>query len=107
MFDFLLVSTECVSDGNICSGNGGCGFDQKKGSTHCFCEEDREGDFCNSKKSSSSVNVAGVFLIIVSICLVAILGAMGYMVVKLRRLRVDPDAYESLEGRFNELGQLA
>lgn len=44
-----------------------------------------------------------VLLIIATIALVLVLGGIGYAVLRLRKLQVDPSAYGGLEGRFNEL----
>ena len=51
------------------------------------------------------MSTEGVLLILVGIALVAVLGLVGYMFLKLRRLTVDPAAYEDLSGKFNSLGQ--
>ena len=53
------------------------------------------------------VSVEGVLLIIVCIGLVAVVGLTAYMVLRLRRINVSADAYGSLQGKFNELGQMA
>ena len=36
-----------------------------------------------------------------------VIGLVGFMFLKLRKLQVDPSAYEQMQGRFNELGMLA
>ena len=78
--------------------------------------------------SGSGVSAEAVVLVIVLVLLAAVLGAVyvvhacwgarlhmlsiclccrGYTYVKLRRLKVDPDSYKGLSGKFNELGTLA
>lgn len=41
----------------------------------------------------------GVLLIIVCLALAAVVGAVGFMFIRLRKLQVDPSAYENLQGR--------
>ena len=49
----------------------------------------------------------GIFLIIACIGLVAVLGGIVFIIARLRKLRIDPTAYQGLTSRFNELGQLS
>ena len=48
---------------------------------------------------ASGLGAEGILLIIVCIFLTAVVGLVGYMFVRLRKLQVDPSAYESLQGR--------
>jgi hypothetical protein len=36
-----------------------------------------------------------------------VIGLVVFMFLKLRKLQVDPAAYDQLQGRFNELGMLS
>lgn len=59
------------------------------------------------KHPAEGLSVEGVFLIIACIGLAVVMGMILYMINRLRKLRVDPTAFQGLSGQFNELGQLA
>ena len=48
---------------------------------------------------ASGLGVESILLIIVCIVLAGVLGLIGFMFLKLRRLQVDPAAYDDLQGR--------
>ena len=103
---------ECLTSGEtptVCNGRGVCGFDTDHQESHCFCNDGYAGEKCGSKAKdeSSKMSTEGVFLVLVVLILVAVVALTGYMLLRLRRLSVDPAAYGELQGRFNELGQIA
>ena len=57
--------------------------------------------------AAKGMSAEGVILVIVCIMLAGVLGGVGYMFVRLRKLQVDPGAYGQLEGKYNELGDIA
>lgn len=108
--------TECWSDptptseASICNGHGVCAYDNAASTARCFCNSGRAGGLCQDKaekESSGGIGVEGAFLVIVCLLLAAVLSMVFFMVNKLRKLSVNPDAYQGLQGRFNELGMLA
>lgn len=101
--------TACITGNTICSGNGICGYNTDAGTSQCFCNTGFGGASCGAATGGGGkgMSAEGVLLIIVCIVLAGVLGLVGFMFVKLRKLQVDPSAYGQLEGKFNELGMLA
>lgn len=100
---------ECpIINNQLCNGHGICGYNTDSNRAACYCNVGWAGIGCDSEASSGSgVSAEAVVLVIVLVLLAAVLGAVGYTYVKLRRLKVDPDSYKGLSGKFNELGTLA
>lgn len=101
---------QCRAPGDtaLCSGNGVCGYNTDAGASQCYCYAGWSGGLCASAiPSTSSLGVEGIFLIIVCVVLAGVLGLVAFMVVKLRKLAVNPAAYAELQGKYNELGQMA
>lgn len=113
IYDIYLTSlygcpTQCIKGGTLCSGKGVCGYDSDAHSARCFCNTGYEGDSCNvATPPPPGITVEGIFLIIMVLLLVGVMALTAFMLLKLRRLQVDPSAYGELAGRFNELGQIA
>jgi hypothetical protein len=53
------------------------------------------------------MSTESILLIIVCIVLAGVLGVVAFMVIKLRRLNVNPGAYNELQGKYNELGMMS
>ncbi len=99
---------ECVTGSSQCNGRGMCGYDTDSKRTHCFCNNGATGAQCGDNPNAvSKMSPEGVILIIVCIMLAGVLGGVGYMFLRLRKLQVDPTAYGQLEGKYNELGDIA
>lgn len=49
--------------------------------------------------SSGALSTEGILLIIVCLALAAVVGLVVFMFLRLRKLQVDPAAYENLQGR--------
>ena len=103
---------ECTggpASSSICGGNGVCGFDTDANRAKCYCYSGFAGSGCtpSSGPSGGGLSAEGVILIVVCIVLAAVIGLVAFMFLKLRKLQVDPSAYEQMQGRFNELGMLA
>lgn len=101
--------TQCLDSKatTICSGNGICGYDTDAGRSRCFCNSGYAGSTCSSRTTKSHRKTTeGVILAFVLLLLVAVVGMVAYMFLKLRRLNVDPSAYENLQGRFNQLSMM-
>ena len=96
--------TTCLTGSTMCSGNGICGFNTDTQRNQCFCNAGSSGPQCASvPKAASGLGAEGVILIIVCIMLAGVLGLVGYMFMRLRKLSVDPSAYGELQGKYNEL----
>lgn len=100
--------TDCLTGTTVCNNNGACGFNKDSNRAQCYCYTGYGGAMCSDSGSGGSggMSAEGVMLIIVCIALVGVLALVGFMFVKLRRLQVDPAAYQQLDNRFNELGQM-
>jgi hypothetical protein len=85
-----------------------CGYDSDATTARCFCYQGFQGADCTTPipPPDNSISVETVFLIIMVILLVAVLGLVAFMMLRLRRLTIDPAAYGELAGRFNELGMV-
>jgi uncharacterized protein HemY len=84
-----------------------CGYDRDISAARCFCNQGFEGDDCLSvAQPQGGVSIEMVFLVIMVILLVVSVLMVGFMLIRLRRLTVDPAAYGELAGRFNELGMV-
>lgn len=93
---------ECraAGDTQLCSGHGVCGYNTDAGLSQCYCYNGWGGSLCGSAVSSSSgMGVEGIMLIVVCIALALVLAAVGFMLLKLRRLNVNPAAYAELQGK--------
>lgn len=98
---------ECpVKDNRVCGGNGVCGYDQVKKTARCFCNHGRDGADCSKLSAGEGMTADAAALLVVCVLLIAVLGLLGFMYNKLRRVQLDPDAYSQLSHRFNELGQI-
>lgn len=97
---------ECQTGKNLCNGNGVCGFNVDAQRSQCYCFNNFAGSRCDVATATGALSTEGVLLIIVCLALAAVVGLVGFMFIRLRKLQVDPAAYENLQGRFNELGQL-
>lgn len=92
--------TSCVTGTNVCSGNGICGFDTDSQSSRCFCYTGYQGGTCGEGAAASGgMSAEGIILIVVCIVLAGVLGVVAFMMLKLRKLQVDPAAYGELQGR--------
>ena len=101
---------QCLTNGGntICNNNGVCGYNADAQRSQCFCYSGYGGNQCDSVvHSEDGIGAEGILLIIVCIILTGVIGLIVFMYLRLRRLQVDPAAYGELQGRFNELGQLA
>ena len=99
----------CQTGATVCSGAGICAYDTDNKVSACFCNAGAAGPQCGGggPAPSKALSAEAVILIVVCIMLAGVLGAVGFMFIKLRKLQVDPAAYGQLEGKFNELGMLA
>lgn len=101
---------ECraAGDTQLCSGHGVCGFNTDAQLSQCYCYNGWGGALCGSAVSSGGgLGVEGVMLIVVCVALAGVIGLVAFMLLKLRRLNVNPAAYAELQGKYNELGQMA
>jgi len=107
MYSIAGCPLECLTGGSLCNGHGVCGFNTDLQKSQCYCYTNWAGDRCGIATKAAGLSVEGILLIIVCIVLAGVLGLIAFMFLKLRRLQIDPAAYDDLQGRFNELGQLA
>lgn len=102
--------TSCLTGlgSSICSNSGRCGYNSDAKRGQCFCFTGYQGTFCESQISTDTgVSTESVILIVVCIVLAAVLFLVGFMLLRLRKLQINPASYDQLEGKFNELGMLA
>jgi hypothetical protein len=99
--------TECpVRNDRVCGGDGVCAYDTVAKTSKCFCNEGRDGADCSKESAGPGISADAAALVLVCVLLLAVLGLLGFMYNKLRRVQLDPDAYSQLSHRFNELGQI-
>lgn len=92
--------TACITGNTLCSGAGVCGFNSDARRVQCFCNSGYSGGTCGTHTSAAKgLSTEGVILIIVCIMLAGVLGLVGYMYIRLRKLNVDPSAYGDLAGK--------
>ena len=94
--------TQCRAPGDtkLCSGNGVCGYNSDAMATQCFCYNGFTGGNCASTVSvAAGLGVEGVLLIIVCIILAGVIGLTIFMLLKLRKLNVNPSSLSSLDGK--------
>lgn len=84
----------------LCNGHGVCGFNTDAKKSQCYCYTGFTGQSCDSAvKSSSALSAESIILIVVLIALAVVVGLVVFMFLKLRKLTVDPGAYDQLQGR--------
>jgi hypothetical protein len=101
--------TQCINNGLLCANNGVCGYDTDAKRSKCFCYSGFTGADCSASAGSASAGLSGEAIILIVVCVVLsmVIGLVVFMFLKLRKLQVDPAAYDQLQGRFNELGMLS
>ena len=52
------------------------------------------------------MSTEGAFLVIALVLLLLVIVLTGWMYLKVRKLRVNPNAYGQLKGQYNQLGQM-
>ena len=90
---------ECRTGSNLCSGAGVCGYNADAARSQCFCFSGAAGGKCEAGIAPSKLSVEGILLIVVCIMLAGVVGLVAFMFMRLRKLTVDPAAYENLQGR--------
>ena len=101
--------TQCraPADGVVCSGHGVCGYNADASRSQCYCFDGFTGSLCAATAPAPRMSLETILLIVVCVILAAVLGVVAFMCVKLRRLNVNPARYGELQGKYNELGQMA
>eukprot|EP01029_Cantina_marsupialis_P018707 TRINITY_DN4308_c0_g1_i1.p1 TRINITY_DN4308_c0_g1~~TRINITY_DN4308_c0_g1_i1.p1 ORF type:complete len:305 (+),score=85.64 TRINITY_DN4308_c0_g1_i1:35-949(+) len=84
-----------MADRRLCGGNGFCDYDTDLVSPKCFCERGHFGASCTDEKSSNGDN-SNILLVFIFIMLCGVVGACVVMWLKVKKLRLDPNAYYSL-----------
>jgi len=98
---------ECIKGTTLCGNQGVCGYDSDAQAARCFCNTGFEGADCKTVTQPSNRDSVETGLLIFMVCLLVLaVLVVGYMLLRLRRLTVDPAAYGELAGRFNELGMV-
>ena len=93
---------ECraVTDSVLCSGHGVCGYNVDAVASQCYCHAGWSGSLCSAAAASSGgLGLEGIMLIVVCLILVGVLGIVGFMIIKLRKINVNPAAYAELQGK--------
>jgi hypothetical protein len=92
--------TACITGNTLCNGNGICGYNTDSQRNQCFCNAGANGAQCAAHAApKAGMGAEGIILIIVCLMLAGVLGLVGYMFVRLRKLQVDPSAYGELQGK--------
>ena len=100
--------TACITGSSLCNGNGICGYNTDAKRSQCFCNAGASGAQCAAHPTASKqLGAEGIILIIVCLMLAGVLGLVGYMFMRLRKLSVDPSAYGELQGKYNGASLLA
>ena len=91
----------CITGSTMCNGNGICGYNTDTQANQCFCNSGFSGAQCSAHPAAAKqgLGAEGVILIIVCLMLAGVLGLVGYMFMRLRKLSVDPSAYGELQGK--------
>ena len=88
--------TECGTyRGSLCGKRGVCKFDLDTRAPHCYCQKGYTGYACNEKgenKAEGFTNTTLIFLVVLVMLLLVEL-AIIMMWNKVKRLRLDPNAY--------------
>ena len=100
--------TECPHiNGNVCGSHGVCGYDEELSTARCYCGSRYTGVDCMTFKYKSLLSVDALIIAVTVIVAVVVIYTILYVWNKLRKISVNPDAFDSLENKFNELGQMA
>ena len=95
---------ECPRVNNLlCGGHGVCDYDEDKKASRCFCNEGFYGADCSIEGSGNTTGY--IVLVVVISLLTLIIGMMGYVINKMRKLRLDPNAYTAVSEGM-EMGQV-
>jgi hypothetical protein len=91
---------QCRTGSTLCNGNGACGYNTDAKRSQCFCYTGFTGSSCASgAPKPPGLSAEAIILIVVLIALAAVVGLVVFMFLKLRKLTVDPGAYDQLQGR--------
>lgn len=100
--------TECPRvNNNICGSHGVCGFDEEQNVARCYCGSRYSGANCETFHYKSLLSVNTLIIVLTVVITIVVIWTILYVWNKLRKLNVNPDAFDSLESKFNELGQMA
>ncbi len=100
MSSVAACPTQCRTGGSLCNGNGVCGYNTDALRSQCFCYNGFSGSMCASgAPPAPGMSAEGIILIVVLIALAMVVGLVIFMFLKLRKLTVDPGAYDQLQGR--------
>jgi len=93
--------TQCgVKDRQLCNAKGVCRYDETKSASRCFCDDGFTGDDCGSlvqEVAGKETDGAALgILIAVSILIAIVIAGLAVMWLKIRGLRLDPQAYATL-----------
>lgn len=100
--------TECPRvNNNVCGGHGVCGFDEEQMVARCYCGSNYSGTNCETFHYKSLLNVNTLIIVLTVLVTIIVIWTILYVWNKLRKISVNPDAFDSLESKFNELGQMA
>lgn len=85
---------------SLCNGHGVCGFNTDAKRSQCYCYNGFQGASCGAAAPAPpTITTEGIMLIIILIALTTVIGLVVFMFMKLRKLTVDPGAYDQLQGR--------
>ena len=100
--------TECPRvNNNVCGSHGVCGYDEEQDTARCYCSSRYSGADCMTFKYKSLLSVNTLVIILTVVVTLVVILTILYVWNKLRKISVNPDAFDSLENKFNELGQMA
>lgn len=108
LFDYCCLYLECpISENNICGKHGVCGYDLHAKKARCYCGDNYKGTTCSEFEYKSLLSVNALVIFATVLLTLIVICTIFYVWNKLRKISVNPDAFENLESKFNELGQMA
>ena len=99
--------TECpVKGGHLCNNHGSCGYDYSNKAAMCYCNDGWYGTDCGMIIEVNFFDINVWAIIITFILAVIVIVTVICFYAKLRKINVNPDAFDSLDSKFNQLGQM-
>lgn len=90
----------------MCGPHGVCGYDSDLKNTRCFCTSDYSGEDCMTFQYKSLLSINTLVIAVTIVLTLITICTIFFVWNKLRKINVNPDAFENLENKFNELGQM-
>lgn len=93
-------------DNNVCGMHGVCGYDEVARTARCYCGSKYTGTDCQKFHYKSLLSADALVIALTVILTAVVICTIFFVWNKLRKISVNPDAFDNLESKFNELGQM-